>query len=81
MSKYTFASKIEPVTGRFVIPRKLLKELGWTELSRVEVEADIEDNKLIIKKPLDQTVKNCESCGAVIKVDYLYCPYCGESVK
>ena len=59
-------------TGRFVIPKPILKELGWVGISKVNVR--VEDAKVIITK--DEYAR-CEICNSLFSNDYTYCPHCG----
>lgn len=66
-----FTSKIDS-TGRFVIPKKILKDLNWNDITTVEVTSN--ETEVIITK---STKKHCKICNNRFPVDYSHCPYCG----
>lgn len=74
---YNFLSTIDN-SGRFVIPKKLLKELGWENMPKVNVT--VNDDKVIITRA-DEYVEVCGTCRKNIRSNFNYCPYCGRKVK
>lgn len=72
---YKFESTIDN-TGRFVISRKILKDLGWDGITKVSVE--VEDNKVIITRSEINDIAKCKKCGKKLQENFKYCPYCGE---
>lgn len=66
-----FTSTIDN-TGRFVIPKKILKELGWDGITKVNVT--MEESRVVITN-VDTNV--CEVCNNSFQSNYTYCPYCG----
>ena len=74
---YNFLSTIDS-SGRFVIPKKLLKELGWADIAKVYVT--IKDGKVIITRAED-FIKLCGNCNREINADFVYCPYCGVKIS
>ena len=78
-NEYRFTSKIDN-SGRFVIPKRLLREINWDNTELVDVLVDKEDDCIVITKPADQRV-NCWKCGHVLKDEFKYCPYCGKENK
>lgn len=81
MSKesYKFSSKID-ATGRFVIPKPMLRELNWNDVSKVNVEVDSDNNRVIIT-PASRVELKCNKCNKEVRYDYKYCPYCGEKLN
>lgn len=71
---YKFLSTIDN-SGRFVIPKKLLKELNWGEMPRVNVT--VTDDKVTITKA-DEYMRFCSKCRKELRSEFKYCPYCGE---
>ena len=69
-----FTSKIDS-TGRFVIPKKILRELNWEGLTTVDVS--LNGTEVIITKA---NKKTCEKCNRQFPADYTHCPYCGVSL-
>lgn len=74
---YRFLSTIDN-SGRFVIPKKLLKELNWGELPKVYVT--VTDDKVVITKA-DEFVKFCSNCKKEVNKEFNYCPYCGNKLN
>lgn len=74
---YRFLSTIDN-SGRFVIPKKLLKELNWGELPKVYVT--VTDDKVVITKA-DEFVKFCSNCKKEVNKEFSYCPYCGNKLN
>ena len=72
---FKFTSNIDN-TGRFVIPKKILKELGWDGITAVDVTID--GDSIRITKGI--TVPACENCGKELTSKFAYCPYCGKEV-
>lgn len=73
---YNFLSTIDN-SGRFVIPKKLLKELGWGNMPKVNVT--VNGDKVIITRAEDY-IKVCGNCKKNLHNDFIYCPYCGKKV-
>ena len=78
-NEYKFSSKIDKETGRFVIPKRFLRELGWTNLNRVDATLEVDNNRVIIT-PTAQEQVVCATCGKTLREDFKYCPYCGKEV-
>ena len=76
---YKFSSKID-TTGRFVIPKHMIRELNWNDVSKVTVEVDPDNNRVIIT-PASRIELKCNKCNKEVKHGYVYCPYCGEKLN
>lgn len=74
---YKFLSTIDN-SGRFVIPKKILKNLNWGNLGKVLVT--VEDDKVIITNA-DEFVTVCGNCNKELRKDFIYCPYCGKKIN
>lgn len=74
--KMTFTTTIDK-SGRFVIPRKVLKTLSWD--SGVLAFGEINDNSIVIKSLGEQT--KCDKCNKIYNSQYNYCPICGKALK
>ena len=72
--EYNFISTIDN-SGRFVIPKRLLKELGWENMPKVNVT--VTEGKVIITKT-DEYMRFCSRCRRELHSEFSYCPYCGE---
>ena len=72
--EYNFISTIDN-SGRFVIPKRLLKELGWSNMPKVNVT--VTEGKVLITKANDYKIF-CSKCKRELRDDFIYCPYCGE---
>lgn len=79
-SEYKFSSKIDKETGRFVIPKRFLRELNWNTLERVDVTLDVVNSRVVIT-PDSGAQKVCKNCGESLRDDFKYCPYCGKVIK
>ena len=66
----SFKCKIDN-TGRFVIPKKVLRELNWLNTKNINV--DVIDSKIILSSG---EPRECLVCKKVFESDYKYCPYC-----
>ena len=72
----TFTTKIDNC-GRFVIPTRLIKSLGW-EKGIIAIGEKIDDT--IVIRSLGKQM-HCHKCNKLYSSQFNFCPTCGNKLE